>query len=78
MSSPTHRAYGKRFIDEVVTLTKSRGRWFKPNRRSHNRATILHPNTKVLDFQGLFVFLWIKNNPISPLHLFADLLDLNL
>ena len=30
MSSPTHRAYGKRFIDEVVTLTKSTGRWFKP------------------------------------------------
>ena len=25
--------------------------------QTHNGATILHPNTKVLDFQGLFVFL---------------------
>ena len=24
---------------------------------THNGATILHPNKKVLDFQGLFVFL---------------------
>ena len=45
---------------------------------SHNGATILHPNTKVLEFQGLFVFLWVKNNHLSPLHLFPDLLDLNL
>ena len=31
-----------------------------------------------LDFQGLFVFLGVKNNTLSPLHLFPDLLDLNL
>ena len=29
---------------------------------NHNGATILHPNTKVLDFQGLFVFLGMKTN----------------
>ena len=51
---------------------------FKPGRGSHIGATILHPNTKVLDFQGLFVFLGVKNNPLSPLHLFLNLLDLNL
>ena len=45
--------------------------------RAHNGATILHPNTKVLGFQGLFVFLEVKNTPLSPLHLFPDLLDLN-
>ena len=28
-------------------------------------------------FRGLFVFLGVKNNPLSPLHLFPDLLDLN-
>ena len=50
----------------------------KPSRGSHNGATILHPNTKVLVNQGLFVFLGVKNNPSSPLHLFPDLLDLNL
>ena len=27
---------------------------------SHIGATILHPNTKVLDFGGLFVFLGVK------------------
>ena len=37
MSSPTHRAYGKRFIDEVVTLTKSTGRWFEPSRGSQEK-----------------------------------------
>ena len=31
-----------------------------------------------LVLQGLFVFLGVKNNPLSPLHLFPDLLDLNL
>ena len=36
------------------------------------------PNTNALDFGGLFVFLWVKNNPLSPLPLFPDLLDLNL
>ena len=45
---------------------------------SHIGATILHPNTKVLDFQGLFVFLGVKNTPPSPLHLFPDLMDSNL
>ena len=38
----------------------------------------LHPNTKVLVFQGLFVFLGVQNIPLSPLHLFLILLDLNL
>ena len=37
---------------------------------THNGATILHPNTEVLDLQGLFVFLGVKNTPLSPLHLF--------
>jgi hypothetical protein len=31
-----------------------------------------------LDFQGLFVSLGVKNTPISPLHLFPDLLALSL
>ena len=34
-------------------------------RGSHIGATILHHNTKVLDFQGLFVFLGVKNNLLS-------------
>jgi hypothetical protein len=38
----------------------------------------LHPNTKVLDFQGLFVFLGVKNSPLSLSHLFADLLGLKM
>jgi len=46
--------------------------------QSHIDASILHPNTKVLDFQGLFVFLGVKNTTLSPLHLFLDLMDLNL
>jgi len=29
---------------------------YEPDRGSHIGATILHPNTKALDFQGLFVF----------------------
>jgi len=33
---------------------------------------------QVLVFQGLFVFLGVKNILLSPLHLFSDLLDLNL
>ena len=41
-------------------------------------ATILYPNTKVLDFQGRFAFLGVKNIPLSPLHLFLNLMDLNL
>jgi len=49
----------------------------KQTRGSHNGATILHPNTKVLDFQGLFVFLGVKKYPLSPLHLFTDFMDLN-
>ena len=43
---------------------------------SHIGATILHPNTKVLDFGVLFVFLGVKNIPLSTSHLFSDLLDL--
>jgi hypothetical protein len=27
---------------------------------------------KVLDFQGLFVFLGVKNPPLSPLHLLLN------
>jgi len=50
---------------------------FEPGRGSHNGATILHPNTKVLVNQGLFVFLRVKTPPFSPLYLFPDLLDLN-
>jgi len=46
--------------------------------RAHIGATILPPNTKVLDFQGLFVFLGVKNNSLSPLHLFLNLLVSNL
>ena len=38
-------------------------RWFKLGKGSHIGATILHPNTKVLDFQGLFVFLGVKTHP---------------
>ena len=33
---------------------------------SHIGATILHPNTKVLVNQGLFVFLGVEYNPIAP------------
>ena len=33
---------------------------------------------KVLDFQGLFVFLGVKYTPFSLLHLFPVLMDLNL
>ena len=44
---------------------------------SHIGATILPPNTKALDFGGLFVFLGVKNTTLSPLHLFLNLLDLN-
>ena len=51
---------------------------FEPSTGSHIGATILHPNTKVLDFQGLFVFLGAKNTPLSPLHHFPDLLGSNL
>jgi len=36
------------------------------------------PNTKVLDFQGLFVFLGGKNTTLLTLRLCPDLLDLNL
>ena len=43
---------------------------------SHIGATILHPNTKVLVNQGLFVFLGVKNTTLSPLHLCPDLLVL--
>ncbi len=38
----------------------------------------MHFYTNVLDFGGLFVFLGIKNIPLSPLHIFPDLMDLNL
>ena len=50
----------------------------EPSRGSHIGATILRPNTKVLGFQGLFVCLGVKKTAPSPLHLFLDLMDLNL
>ena len=49
-----------------------------PSPEGANGATFLHLNTKVLEFQGLFVFLGVKYNPLSPLHIFPDLMDLNL
>ena len=51
---------------------------FKLGRGSQKGATILHPNTKVLDFQGLFVFFRGEKQPLSPLHLFLNLLVSNL
>ena len=42
------------------------------------RRDYIESYVEVLDFQGLFVFLGVKNTPLSPLHLFPDLLDLNL
>ena len=63
---------------KLGSLKRSASHRFKPCPGSHNGATILHPNTKVLVNQGLFVFLGVKNNPLSSLHLFPDLLDSNL
>jgi len=40
---------------------------------SHIGATILHPNTKVLDFQGLFVFLGVKTNILHHCTFFPTL-----
>ena len=56
MCSPTHGGFGQE-IPTVVTLTTSSGRWFKSNRGSHLCSTKRLLRTKVLDFQGLFVFL---------------------
>ena len=61
-----------------LTPNKKKRKYLFFVRPSHNGATILHPNTKVFDFQGLFVFLGVKNIPNSPLHLFPDFLDSNL
>ena len=47
-------------------------------RFAQTEGYFFHPNTKVLDCGGLFVFFGVKNNTLSPLHLFLDLLDLNL
>ena len=60
---------------DIVALGSLHKR-FKSNRGSHIGATILHPNTKVLVNQGLFVFLGVKSIPLSPLHLCPDLLVL--
>ena len=57
----------------VLMICNSLRNWWYPRLRrdftscifvlwAHNGATILHPNTKVLDFQGLFVFLGVKIN----------------
>ena len=45
---------------------------------SHIGATILPPNTKALDFGRAFRVFGAKNIFLSPLHLFPDLMDLNL
>ena len=42
------------------------------------RRDYIESYVEVLDFGGLFVFLGVQNNPLSPLHLCPDLLDLNL
>ena len=42
------------------------------------RRDYIESCAEVLDFEGLFVFLGVKNTTLSPLHLFPDLLDLNL
>ena len=52
-----------RFIRDCVGHRKLIGCWFERGLGSHNGATILHPNTKLLVFQGLFVFLWVKTHP---------------
>ena len=53
---------GQIFCKNLGTSSR-RGRRFEPYNWRHNGATILHSNTKVLDFQGLFVFLGVKNTP---------------
>ena len=68
---------GEVACDPVVSVANVVVR-FKLGRGSHIGETNLHLNTKVLEFQGLFVFFGVKNNPLSPLHLFLNLLDLNL
>ena len=45
--------------------------------RAHLCSTKRLLHTKVLDFQGLFVFLG-KKTPLSPLYLFLILIGLNL
>ena len=47
--------------------------WYTRLRRDYIESCV-----NALDFQGLFVFLGVKNTPLSPLHIFPDLLDLNL
>ena len=47
----------KRFFDEVVTLTKSRGHWFESSRGSHPHRSIMQPMPKSLVLQGFFGFL---------------------
>ena len=42
------------------------------------RRDYIESYVEVLDFGGLFVFLGIKNNTLSPFHHFPDRLDLNL
>ena len=37
------------------------------------RRDYIESYVEALDFGGLFVFLGVKNNPLSPLHLFPDL-----
>ena len=42
------------------------------------RRDYIESYVETLEFQGLFVFLGVKNNHLSPLNLFLNLLDLNL
>jgi hypothetical protein len=46
--------------------------------RFAQKGSYISPTRKALDFGGLFVFLGVKNTTLSPLHLFPDLMGLNL
>ena len=46
--------------------------------RANERQQFCTLTRKARDFQGLFVFLWVKNTLHLPLHLLPDLMDLNL
>ena len=63
---------------QVVSEQRERVVRFKSNKGSHLCSTKRLLYTKALDLGGLFVFLGVKNSPLSPLHLFLNLLDSNL
>ena len=66
-----------RIIVLIQGVTPSVARMFKSSRGSHLCSTKRLLHTKILDFQGLFVFLGEKT-PLSPLYLFLILIGLNL